>query len=132
MRLNGLGRTFDENGNLLGDAAPVNIDDTFGGKMWRFFHSGQERTEYKDSGVEPPPETTIGDVYEAGARDLRETASTVYTESRSLMQWLVIGAVAVAVIYIADKLPSQGNVRRYANRKVRGARRALARHIAGE
>jgi len=46
-------------------------------------------------------------------------------------KWLVIGLVAYAVIKVADRIPSRGHVKRYAQKKIRVIRRQVARHIGG-
>lgn len=47
-------------------------------------------------------------------------------------KWIVIGLVAYAVIKVADRVPSQGHVKRYGQRKLREYRRRLAQTVAGD
>lgn len=45
--------------------------------------------------------------------------------------WIIAGLVAYAVIKVADRIPSQGHVKRYAKKKIGEARRRVARRMAG-
>lgn len=113
------------------------IDNTFGGKMWRFFHPGTEKAENQGTApgdrntAELPPEVTIGDLYEAGATELRTGGAVVYNESKSLITIVVIGMVAYFGIQLMDRMPSNGSVRRKVQHYRKRAAHAVSRRIAG-
>lgn len=121
---------YDQQGNYLGIApgesgGDPTLDSTLGAKVWRWLHPGQERAEYEGMGIEPPPQTTINDVAQQAASDVRN----IVTPFADYGKWVIVGLVAYAIIQVVDRIPSQGRVKQYAKQYSRRARRAIARRI---
>ncbi len=138
MRLNG--NTYDQNGNPVGMGS-MGADDTrsIGAAFWEFTHPGQVQEEYKAVGKPPPSYAEIisnaaGDFFTAaaeGEQQLKEDAKVVASGAYSTLKIVAVIAVAIAAIYLADRMPSQGRVKRYASKQFKRARRSVARRVAG-
>lgn len=82
---------------MLGD---TNIDDTFGGKIFRWMHPDVEKEEYKGATdsqgnvltVEP---TTFGDVVDTGIQETTQRFSDAIDTGAPILKKLAIGAVIV-------------------------------------
>lgn len=61
-----------------------------------------------------------------------DAAKKAATEGFKILPWVVAGIIAYAVIKVADRMPSQGHVKKYVRKRISSTRRALARQIAGD
>lgn len=127
MKLSGLGgntpRTFDADGELVIDSPRkrmngvhgLGADDTrsIGSALWEMLHPGQVQEEYKAVGKDAPSYSSIvGSAFDdamtaayEGQQQVKEGAQKIAGAAQSLLPWIVIGAVALAVVFVADKIP---------------------------
>lgn len=80
----------------LGSAA---IDDTVGGKVWRWLHPGQEAAEYEMTGKAPPPPTTAGDVLDTAVERTLDAASAAGEHLAEGWKLAKIALVGGAILY---------------------------------
>lgn len=150
MRLNGLGNTFDENGNLIkpghhhdgGRAVHgLGADDTrsIGAALWEFFNPGKVQEEYRAVGKDAPSYTDIwgnafDDAMTAGAEgvySVKEGAAKAADYGKDVLKLVAVIATGVAIVYVLDRfVPSKGHVKRYAVRRLSKARKRVEKAIA--
>lgn len=101
---------------LSGLGADTNIDDTVGGKIFRWLHPAQEAAEYRDSGYAPPPATSFADVADTAITRAREAADQAGDFGQKAIKALAIAAGIGAALYAAHLfLEISGGSRRRRN-----------------
>lgn len=120
-------RTFDAEGELVIDASEpmarqrmdgLGADDTrsIGAALWEMLHPGQVQEEYQAVGKDAPSYSSIvGSAFDdamtaayEGQQQVKEGATKIAGAAQALLPWIVIGAVALAVVFVADKIPRIG------------------------
>lgn len=89
---------------LRGLGADTNIDDTVGGKIFRWLNPEQEAAEYRDSGIAPPAPTTFADVSDVAITRAREAADQAGIFGTKALKALAVAAGIGAALYAAHLL----------------------------
>jgi hypothetical protein len=110
---------------------------SFGAAVWELFHPAQVIAENGPPGSPPTigAPTTYGGVWQGAFDDaMTAAAEGEHNAGEAIVsggKWLTVIVVAVAIIVVADKIPSQGRIKQYGRKKLRQARQHVAKRIRG-